>query len=188
LPLARIGMEGPSSVSPPTPDVVVSFDWDDTASNAASAGAPGSEHSSPHGHRGMHGAFSPIDVRNVLVASGPSFRKGFVDDYPSSNLDLAPTIATLLGLSMPQAEGRVLDEALVTKAVEYKVESFEEQIGPVPIERMCKLDDPDCKKPVRGLEYGWTLAGQTLSTPDGGRRWVYLDRAKVARVPAKPVQ
>jgi predicted AlkP superfamily pyrophosphatase or phosphodiesterase len=188
LPLTRIGMEGPNSVSPPMPDVVVSFDWDDTALNAASVRAPGSEHSSPQGHRGMHGSFSPIDVRNVLVASGPSFRKGFVNDYPSNSLDLAPTVATLLGLSMPHAEGRVLDEALVTKTVEYEVEPFEEQVGPVPIERMCKLDDPDCRRPVRGLEYRWTLNGQTLTTPDGARRWVYLDRAKVERLPAKPAK
>jgi arylsulfatase A-like enzyme len=188
LPLSRIGMEGPNSVSPPMPDLVVSFDWDDAAMNAASTGAPGSEHSSPQGFRGMHGSFSPIDVRNVLVASGPSFRKGFVNDYPSSNLDLAPTLATLLGVSMPHAEGRVLDEALVTKTAEYKVEPFEERVGPVPIERMCKLDDPDCKKPVRGLEYSWTLNGQTLMTPDGARRWTYFDRAKVARVPAQPAK
>jgi len=166
--------------------VVVSFDWDDAAENAAGPGAPGTEHSSPQGHRGMHGSFSPIDVHNVLIGMGPSFRPGFVNEYPSSNLDVAPTVATLLGLEIPHAEGRTLEEAFVSKDASYTVAPFEEQVGPVPLAKACRLDDPDCKRPIRGLEYSYTLYGQTLTTSEGARQFVYFDRAKVSRVRPEP--
>ena len=184
LPLARIGMEQPQSVSPPTPDVVVSFDWNDTASSEAGPNAPGTEHSSPQGLRGMHGSFSPVDVHNTLIALGPSFRAGFADDYPTSNLDLAPTVAGLLGLTIPHAEGRTLDEALSNKMPQYKVEPFQELVGPVPLKKACRGNDPDCKRPMRGLAYSYMLQGQTLTTADGAKQWVYLDRAKVSRATA----
>jgi arylsulfatase A-like enzyme len=186
LSLSRIGMELPESVSPPMPDIVVSFDWDDTAVSAAAPETPGSEHSSAQGYRGMHGTFSPIDVHNTLIAFGPSFRAGHVDDYPSSNLDLPLTIASILGLAMPRAEGRVLEEALADKTVKYAVDRFEERVGPVALKRACLLDDPDCKRPRRGLSYSWTLQGQLLTTVDGSKRYTYFDRAKVARALALP--
>lgn len=188
LPLARIGMEQATSVSPPMPDVVVSFDWDAEAVSAAAPEVPGSEHSSAQGYRGMHGSFSPVDVHNTLITFGPSFRAGYANDYPSSNLDVPVTIAALLGLTLKQPEGRVLDEALVTKSVKYGVEPFEERIGPVALKRACLLDDPDCKRPKRGLSYSWTLQGQTLTTLDGSKRYTYLDRAKVARALALPAK
>jgi arylsulfatase A-like enzyme len=181
LPLARIGMELPQSVSPPTPDVVVSFDWDDDAVSDAGPKTPGTEHSSPQGYRGMHGSFSPVDVHNTLIAMGPSFRAGFANDYPSSNLDVPPTVAALLGLTIPHAEGRLLDEALAKKSVEYKVEPFEEQVGPVALKKSCRENDPDCKKPIRGAAYAFRLYGQTLTAADGSKKFVYLDRAKVSR-------
>jgi arylsulfatase A-like enzyme len=184
MPLSRIGMEQPSSASPPTPDVVVSFDWNDTAVSAAAPQAPGSEHSSAQGYRGMHGSFSPVDVHSTLIMFGPSFRSAYTTDYPSSNLDVPLTIASILGLPMPQAQGRVLEEALATKTVKYIVEPLEERIGPVPLKRACQLDDPDCKRPRTGLSYSWTLYGQTLV--DGPKRYTYLDRAKVARALALP--
>jgi hypothetical protein len=184
LPLARIGMEQPESVSPPMPDVVVSFDWNDTAVSAAAPDVPGSEHSSAQGYRGMHGSFSPVDVHATLIAFGPSFHAGFADDYPSSNLDVPPTIAALLGLSIPRAEGRVLEEALAAKTVKFNLEPLEERVGPIPLKRACRLDDPDCKRPIRGAAYSYTLHGQTLTTLDGTRRYVYFDRAKVSRAPA----
>lgn len=182
LPLARIGLESASSVSPPTPDLVVSFSWDDEASSAAADGVKGTEHSSPLGFRGMHGAFSPVDVHNTLIATGPSFRAGFRDGYPSSNLDVAPTIAALLGLQLPDAEGRVLDEAFANGPERaYEVEPFEERAGPVPLQKVCATNDPDCKRPRRGASYSFSLQGRVLSTPDGQRSFRYLDQARATR-------
>jgi len=184
MPLTRIGLEGPGSMSPPTPDVVASFSWDERATSAAALDAPGTEHSTPLGLRGMHGSFSPTDVHNTLIAAGPSFRAGFADDYPSSNLDVAPTVAALLGLKLPDAEGRVLAEALANApAPTYKVEPFEERAGPVALRKLCQPDDPDCKRPGRGGNYSFTLQGQVLSTPDGRTSYRYLDQARAIRTP-----
>jgi len=91
------------------PDIIVSFSFN---ASAEVQGMPGIEFSSL-AKRGMHGGSSPVDVHNTLVVAGPHFRKGFHDTLPSGNVDVAPTVARLLGLSLPGAEGRVLDEALV---------------------------------------------------------------------------
>ena len=46
-----------------------------------------------------------------LIAMGPSFRKNTVIPH-ASILDEAPTIARVLGFSLPEAEGRALEELL----------------------------------------------------------------------------
>jgi hypothetical protein len=74
---------------------------------------PGIEFESAGGNRGMHGSFSPIDVHNTLIAYGPSFKSGAVVTTPTGNVDVAPTVAHVLGQSMPAADGRVLIEALL---------------------------------------------------------------------------
>jgi hypothetical protein len=76
----------------------------------------GIEFESAAGQRGMHGSFSIADVHNTLIAHGPSFRRGATVTTPSGNVDVAPTVAYLLGLSMPQADGRVINEALANPA------------------------------------------------------------------------
>jgi arylsulfatase A-like enzyme len=181
LPLAQIGLERPDSSSPPTPDLVVSFDWDAAAISAGARPAAGTLHSSPQSFRGMHGSFSPVDVHNTLIAVGPDFRRGFVDSYPSSTLDIAPTIAALLGLSLPHAEGRVLDEAFARAAVNYRVEPFVSAVEPVRLRQLCESDDLDCKHPLRGASYAFSLRGRTLSSRDGARHYTYFDDAKVTR-------
>jgi hypothetical protein len=77
-------------------------------------GMPGIEFQGVNNHisRGMHGSFSPVDVHNTLLASGPDFRENFTDTLPSGNVDVAPTIARILDLDLPAAEGRPLFEAL----------------------------------------------------------------------------
>ena len=91
------------------PDVIVGFDYDPTV---VVSGMPGIEFESFGGSRGMHGSFSPVDVHNTLIAAGPSFRSGLVSRLPSGNVDLAPTVAWLLGTSLPAADGRILAESL----------------------------------------------------------------------------
>ncbi len=114
LDLALINLENPARRDRGQPDVVVSFQWD---AQTEVQGVPGIEFESfGAGQRGMHGSFGPNDVHNTLIAHGPSFRPGAVTT-PTGNVDLAPTVAWLLGgLTMPQADGRVLNEALVAPA------------------------------------------------------------------------
>ena len=94
------------------PDIMVSYDYDE---NASIGGVKGTEYSGSllnNPYRGMHGSFSPIDVHNTLIAIGPDFREGLTDELPTGNVDVAPTVASILGLSLPRADGRPLLEAL----------------------------------------------------------------------------
>jgi arylsulfatase A-like enzyme len=183
LSLAHIGMERPSSTSPPMPDLIVSYAWDNDAVTAAAPDTPGTELVSPTGFRGMHGSFSPRDVHNTLIAVGPDFRSAYVDDYPSSSLDVAVTIAKLLDLKLPATEGRLLTEAVTPTQVTYDVEPFDERSDVAPLARTCEQDDLECKHPVSGLSYSFTIHGQTLR--EGSRSYVYFDWAKAERVKSR---
>ncbi len=60
-----------------------------------------------------HGSSSPYDIRATLIASGPDIKTGVRSSVPTANVDLAPTILALLGLSVPESmDGRVLSEAV----------------------------------------------------------------------------
>jgi arylsulfatase A-like enzyme len=91
------------------PDIIVSFSYDETT---AVAGKSGVSYASSVNRRGDHGSFSPTDVHISLMARGPHFKLGLRDPLPSANVDIAPTVARILGFSMPDAQGRVLEEAL----------------------------------------------------------------------------
>ena len=92
-----------------SPDIIVSYNYNE---NATVQGMKGTEYESMQIYRGMHGSFSPVDVHNTLIASGPDFKSGFQDQLPSGNIDVAPTIAYLLSLNLPNTDGRVLYEAI----------------------------------------------------------------------------
>ena len=91
------------------PDIIVSFSYDE---NVAVAGKSGVSYASSINRRGDHGSFSPTDTHISLMASGPDFASGLHDTLPSSNVDIAPTVARILQFSMPAVQGRVLEEAL----------------------------------------------------------------------------
>ena len=67
---------------------------------------------------GMHGAAGVREIHNFAAAIGPDFKRGFSDQNPSGNVDIAPTIGHLLGLApnigpgATSPNGRVLTEAL----------------------------------------------------------------------------
>jgi len=180
LSLARLRLEPPGHGSPPTPDVIASFDWNETARTATVRDVPGSEYASALNYRGMHGSSSPIDLHNTLIAAGPDFRSGFADHYPSGNVDVAPTIARILALELPHADGRVLEEALVGSDVRYDVTPLVEQTTPAPVGRFCRPDDPDCRRPLPKGVYRFELRETALTTADG-KRYVYVDSAKATR-------
>jgi len=108
LPLSLVHLDNAEGRNP---DIVVGYTFDE---KAVIQGMPGIEFQGVYNHisRGMHGSFSPIDVHNLLLATGPDFRANFTDTLPSGNVDVAPTIAKILGIALPQAQGRPLLEAL----------------------------------------------------------------------------
>jgi predicted AlkP superfamily pyrophosphatase or phosphodiesterase len=113
LSMAQVNLENATRQGNGQPDVVASFNWDYTTSVQ---GLPGIEFESTGGQRGMHGSFGIADVHNTLIANGPSFKAAATLSTPTGNVDVAPTTAYLLGLSMPQADGRVVNEALTQPA------------------------------------------------------------------------
>ena len=107
LPMSLIKTE--NSGNGRAPDIIVSFSYDE---NVAVAGKSGVSYASSINRRGDHGSFSPTDTHISLMASGPDFASGLHDTLPSSNVDIAPTVARILQFSMPAVQGRVLEEAL----------------------------------------------------------------------------
>jgi hypothetical protein len=99
------------------PDVLVSMRWSDGKNDW---GAPGLL-TVAEGKRGAgsHASLSRYDLHNTLVAQGPDFKRGFVDELPSGNVDVAPTVLAILGVTPPKpTDGRVLSEALVASQLE----------------------------------------------------------------------
>ena len=107
LPMSLIKTE--ASANGRAPDIIVSFSYDE---NVAVAGKSGISYASSINRRGDHGSFSPTDTHISLMASGPDFKSGLRNTLPTSNVDIAPTVARILKFSMPAVQGRVLEEAL----------------------------------------------------------------------------
>jgi hypothetical protein len=66
--------------------------------------------------QGNHGGFGRDQTFNNMAAMGPDFKPGFADPLPMGNIDIAPTLARILGFEMPSTgslKGRVLQEALL---------------------------------------------------------------------------
>ncbi|MBA2270816.1 MAG: alkaline phosphatase family protein [Chthoniobacterales bacterium] len=95
------------------PDVVMAFRWHDGANEFGARGLIHADWKRGAGH-GTHATLSKFDMHNTMIAAGPDFRRGFVNDLPTGNIDLAPTILAILGIdSGERLDGRVLTEAMV---------------------------------------------------------------------------
>ncbi len=182
LMMQQVNLENATRRDDGQPDVVVSFSWDDSVSIQ---GKPGIEFESVGGQRGMHGSFSPIDVHNTLIASGPSFVRGLTVTNPSGNVDVAPTVAYLLGVTMPQADGRVLNEALITPAARNQLSVTSSTVTPgsaatglvfeLPTDPTGATKDAA----LRSGSYSINLVVKDLTV--GGKTYRYFDHAKAVR-------
>ena len=92
------------------PDVMISMRW---TADKNEHGFPGMFHSMDGTKgKGSHASLSRFDMNNTLVASGPDFKSGFVNETPSGNIDVTPTVLWILGVQPPKPlDGRVLHEA-----------------------------------------------------------------------------
>ncbi len=62
---------------------------------------------------GCHGGLSRFELDNFLSMAGSVFKSGVVIEAPAGNIDVAPTIAAVLGMDIAEEiDGRVLEEAL----------------------------------------------------------------------------
>ncbi len=107
LPMSLAGGDGPRA-----PELAMSFGWDSRSNAAGYAGFAHSTGGAPG--LGQHGSMSRHEMNNVLLARGPSFRRGIRVASPTGNIDLTPTALRLLGLPVPDyMDGRVIGEALL---------------------------------------------------------------------------
>ena len=182
LTLAQVNLENAARQGNGQPDVVVSFSWDDTTSIQ---GLPGIEFESAGGQRGMHGSFGTADVHNTLIANGPSFKPNTVLTTPTGNVDVAPTAAYLLGLTMPQADGRVLNEALAMPASTAVPSVTTTLVSPATVASGLRFElptDPTGATADTVLIGGWytvNLAVKDLMV--NGKTYRYFDNAKAVR-------
>ncbi|PYJ33728.1 MAG: hypothetical protein DME79_05585 [Verrucomicrobia bacterium] len=99
-----------------SPDVVMSFRWKDQTNQFGVSGMIDADWQRAAG-QGTHATLSPFDMHNTLIAAGPDFRHGEVDDLPSGNVDLASTILQILGIKTSEKmDGRILSEAMTGRA------------------------------------------------------------------------
>jgi phosphodiesterase/alkaline phosphatase D-like protein/arylsulfatase A-like enzyme len=116
LKLSTIGLEGTAEL--PTPSIVINFKTFSTNPNNPNdpqAQVEVADTTLQQG-QGMHGSFGRGDTFNNMAAIGPDFKSGYVDNAPVSNADVVPTLASILGWTLPSVgtlKGRVASEALV---------------------------------------------------------------------------
>jgi arylsulfatase A-like enzyme len=135
-------------------EILVSANWTAAKNQAGFAGM------TTDGGVAGHGASSPFDIHNTLIAAGPDFREHAVSSVPTGNVDIAPTILRLIGVPVPRTmAGRVIEEGLRT--------------GPAPasvrVERSSET--------VQTIDGSYALTAYFSSTQ--GRR--YLDYTDVKR-------
>ena len=111
LRLSQIGMTGDSKV--PRPAIVVTYKDFNLSPNDLLTGVQVSDTPFREG-QGNHGGLGRDQTLNNMAAIGPDFQPG-ADTQPMGNIDIAPTVAHILGFQLPSQgknTGRVLDEVL----------------------------------------------------------------------------
>jgi arylsulfatase A-like enzyme len=101
-------------------DILMDEDWNDGANAFGYKGSSLSK-----GIAG-HGGASPYEIHIPLIMGGPSFKNNFKSDWPTSNVDIVPTVLSLLKLAIPASvAGRVLSEFFINadRHVQHKPKS-----------------------------------------------------------------
>lgn len=88
-------------------DLLVSMTWSDEKNEHGYAGT------TTQGGVAGHGSTSPFDIGIALIAAGPDFKSGLRSAVPTCNIDIAPTVCHLFGITPPDSmDGRVIRESL----------------------------------------------------------------------------
>ena len=144
-----------------SPDILMSFAWGSAQNPYGLGGGGAFVRDSVAVGCGNHGSISPYEIQNVLVATGPHFKRGVNNPVPSGNIDILPTMLHLLDLAPPEAvDGRVLFEALKESPspeevpVETQVYQAGAQIGNTAFQQ--KLQISKVNQTIY-LDKGWVL-------------------------------
>jgi hypothetical protein len=117
--------------------------------------------------QGHHGGFGRGETFNFMAATGPSFKRGFVDTMPVGNVDVHPTIARILQLpreSRGTLTGRVIEEALVNgRSARVTVRTLRAKPGPNGLRTTLRYQE------VAGVRYfdAAGTPGRTVGLPTG---------------------
>ncbi len=143
LPLSAINLDGAALT--PVPGIVVNFRSFATGCAEPLRCAAEIADSGLQTGQGMHGTFSRSDTFNFQAAIGPDFKAGYVDLVPTSNADIAMTVANILGLKIaPKGSlmGRVMTEAQPNGAVPaFKPGTVDSPAGPNALVTTVKFQD-----------------------------------------------
>jgi len=145
--------------------------WDHDRSADILTGPGWSDDENEHGWRGVvftggtagHGSSSPWDIRATFIAAGPGIKRNVASSVPTGNVDVMPTVLALLGVPVPELDGRILDEVLLTGR-----EPGEMPLSSAPLSVSAELDDV-------------TYHLEVYRTVVDGR--VYFDGTDVTRTP-----
>ena len=178
-----LGMVRAENAAGRNPDIIASFDYDEYA---VITGVSGTEYSGTllnTSYRGMHGSFSPLDVHNTLIAYGPDFRESYVDTLPTGNVDVAPTVATILGLSLVNADGRPLLEALRhgPPDSDYQVVSTEIEPASAATGLTIALPTDPNGNDIDPSKSSYSIELQIKALGYQGKNYTYFDYAKAIR-------
>jgi len=173
LPTSLIGLAGQART--PAPAIVVGFrSFGEGCADPELCGVEVADTELQEG-QGIHGSFGRQDTHNFMAASGPDFRKGFLDAAPASNADIGMTIARVLDLPVAASDGtgRVLDEALAAAS------------GAAPPAQPIEVASAPAANGFRTVLKGQSLAGRSYFDAAGAPgRVIGLEAAAGAQGPA----
>jgi hypothetical protein len=110
FPLAEAHLDSPYAA-----DIVVVLRWTLDKSDYGVPGMIYCDRAYDIPNKGSHSTLCPTEMHNTGIAFGPDFARGLRDTLPTGNIDIAPTILWILGVTPKQPmSGRVLVEALAT--------------------------------------------------------------------------
>ncbi|MFN8634687.1 MAG: alkaline phosphatase family protein [Chloroflexota bacterium] len=135
------------------PDLICALAWDDTMNVY---GLEGRSAGLDTGLAASHGGISNWEINNTFVLAGAGVKEGLSHQLPAGNVDLAPTMAELLGVgALAEADGRVLAEALADgphpREVKVSRELFNAELGAKKMGMQISTVGA-----TRYLDLGWT--------------------------------
>jgi arylsulfatase A-like enzyme len=133
------------------PDVEMAFRWNENKNQFGAPGMMDGDWQRGAG-KGTHATLGKFDMHNMLIAAGPDFKNGLTSELPSGNVDLAPTICAILGISSSRPmDGRVLAEAMTP------AKSSLPQAPTENLEAMKKFSAGEWRQHLRVLRVGSTI-------------------------------
>ena len=103
----EIGVDHPRAA-----DIVLALSHDDGLNDWGRAGRSADNAPYPEGG-GCHGGLSRYELENFIAMAGSAFSSGAVIETPAGNIDILPTVLSVLGIDFDhRIDGRALVEAL----------------------------------------------------------------------------